>query len=210
MPRETAAPRFREKIEGNQPRAAVVSIDFGNHRKRVRARRDALIEEHVDLVLAIARRVKQSIRLNFEFEDLIGAGNVALVNAATRYSPERHGDTPFSAYARKAVRGAMIECVRRKQYREQTRPGIDEACAAAAPCESIETCIDRGRLWGQINAAVAALPPRQRKVLTGYYGADSPTMAQVSKRMGIGLMQAYYIHSQAIDGVRSAISAEAV
>jgi DNA-directed RNA polymerase specialized sigma subunit len=104
----------------------------------------------------------------------------------------------------------MIECIRRKQYREQARPGIDEACAAAAPCESIETCIDRGRLWDQINAAVAALPPRQRKVLTGYYGADSPTMAQVSRRMGIDLMQAYYIHSQAIDGIRSALSAEAV
>ena len=105
-------------------RDPVVSISAGAHRSKVIAKRDALIEENRGLVLQIAHRIMKRLPPSFELQDLVQAGNVALVEAALRYRPAEHKDTPFSAFARKSVEGAILNSVSRKNYEESTRVGI--------------------------------------------------------------------------------------
>jgi len=68
----------------------------------------ALVNEHIGLVrLHLRKRVptpREPQRAR-EYEDLFQEGCVALVRAAARYNPRRHG--PFAAYALPRIRGAV-------------------------------------------------------------------------------------------------------
>lgn len=86
----------------------VCSILAGDHAGLLR-RRDELIESHLDLVPQIARSIAGSLPATIELDDLIGAGNVGLLKAATNYNPKLHNNTPFSAYARPVIRGAILD-----------------------------------------------------------------------------------------------------
>ncbi len=166
--------------------APVIAIDSGNHRERFLAWRDALVQEHCHsepdcpncgtatcLVSPIARRVHSQLPSSFDLEDLIATGNLALLHLATRYRPFEHGGTPFSAFARKGIRGAMLNSVRRHVYEESTRPPIDESLFEDHGAR-IATSIDQGRLMKRLREAIAALPARQQAVVAAYYAEVLP------------------------------------
>jgi RNA polymerase sigma factor (sigma-70 family) len=179
----------------------IVAIDFGGHRERVLARRDELVGEHLQLVLSIARQVKRRLPLSFDLDDLIAAGNLALTHAATRYRPSDHNETPFSAFARLAIHGAMIDTVRRKAFTEATRPGLDDAPEPWFE-PVIEICIDAGRLRDRLNDAIARLTPQHRSVLADYYGVEEPSLAVVATRIGLSPRRVGQLHAEAIDELR--------
>lgn len=72
--------------------------------------RNALVVAHLGLVKSIARRLSQRVPSQVELNELIGAGMVALVDAAGRYQPALN--VPFEAYARRRVQGAMLDSLR--------------------------------------------------------------------------------------------------
>lgn len=183
-------------------RAAVIPIDSGGHRDRFLRRRDALVEEHAELVVSIARRIAESLPPSFELDDLIATGQIALIQAATRYRPGEHGGTPFSAYARYVVRGAILDSVRRRHYAENTRPAIDEDHDEASPAPDHDAEIDTSRLSAKVHAAVQMLPKQQRRVLLAYYSPAEPSLSEVGRRLGIGATRASQIHAEALDAVR--------
>lgn len=187
----------------------MIPIDRGDHRERVLARRDQLVADHLEMVDSIARRVKESLPPAFDLEDLISAGRIALTEAAMRYRPGAHGGTPFSAYARIPVRGAIIDSVRGKRYRENTQAPVD-GLPEPTLAPVIDISIDRGRLWRHVVAAVAQLPEQQRQVLAKYYRADEPSLCRVSEEMRLSPARARQIHSKAIDGLREILRAAAI
>jgi RNA polymerase sigma factor for flagellar operon FliA len=65
----------------------------------------------LDLVDAIAREVRRSLRGHLELEDLIASGREGLLEAARRFETAR--EVPFRTYATFRVRGAMIDALRR-------------------------------------------------------------------------------------------------
>jgi RNA polymerase sigma factor for flagellar operon FliA len=69
-----------------------------------------LIEQHLPLVQAIARKVKKTIGATIEIDDLVGYGSKGLVEAAERFDP-RHG-VAFSTFAYYRIRGAMYDGLR--------------------------------------------------------------------------------------------------
>ncbi len=69
-----------------------------------------LVEQHLPLVQAIARKVKKSIGASVEMEDLVGYGSKGLVEAAERFD-SRHG-VAFSTFAYYRIRGAMYDGLR--------------------------------------------------------------------------------------------------
>lgn len=152
----------------------VVSISAGV--AQANARRDALVAEHIGLVRAIAARLIVDLPPSFDFEDLVGAGNIALVALAGRYRPSEHEGTPFSAYARIRIRGAMLDSVKRRRYDETTCPPLDEAPEPwYAPV--IETEIDHGRLRRRVAAMVEELPAAQRRAIHLVQTADDARRA---------------------------------
>jgi RNA polymerase sigma factor (sigma-70 family) len=201
--------------------SSVVSI--AAFRPRYLQRRDALVEGHLELVRQIAAQVKQSLPPSFDIEDLIGVGNLALVGAATRYRPRAHANTPFSAFARPIVRGAILDSVRRRHYIENTRPAIDsrrehdeEGWVMLKSLEPavepvIETIIDNRRLRRRLAHELAYLDPDQRTVLLAIYatgesdGRDSnePELLRVvARRHGLKPWKVAAIRDQALASLR--------
>ncbi len=69
-----------------------------------------LVEQHLSLVQAIARKVKKSVGASVDVDDLVGYGSKGLVEAAERFDP-RHG-VAFSTFAYYRIRGAMYDGLR--------------------------------------------------------------------------------------------------
>jgi RNA polymerase sigma factor (sigma-70 family) len=167
------------------------------------ARRNAVIAAHLGLVESIARNVVRSLPPCFTLDDLIGAGNVALTRCATRYKPGAHAGAPFSAFARQAIRGAMLDTVRRKNWTESTRPPLEDAAPAAAPHADPGDAVDAGRMTLRLAAAVSWLPPSQQAVLRACYGADEPTLREVAARFNYSTQTARTLRTAAIAGLQA-------
>lgn len=69
-----------------------------------------MVEQHLPLVQAIARKVKKSVGASVDVEDLVGYGSKGLMEAAERFDP-RHG-VAFSTFAYYRIRGAMYDGLR--------------------------------------------------------------------------------------------------
>jgi len=69
-----------------------------------------LVEKHLSLVQAIARKVKKTLNASIELDDLIGYGSKGLVEAAERFDA-RHG-VAFTTFAYYRIRGAIYDGLR--------------------------------------------------------------------------------------------------
>jgi RNA polymerase sigma factor for flagellar operon FliA len=69
-----------------------------------------LVEKHLSLVQAIARKVKKTLNASIEIDDLVGYGSKGLVEAAERFDA-RHG-VAFTTFAYYRIRGAMYDGLR--------------------------------------------------------------------------------------------------
>ncbi len=78
------------------------------------ARRDHLVETHLDLVRQLALRLARRLPPSFELDDLVQQGCLGLLQAAERYEPALNSS--FDAYAAPRIRGAMLDSVRRRHY----------------------------------------------------------------------------------------------
>jgi len=72
-----------------------------------RASPDELAERHLSLVMHIAGDFKQRLPPGVSFDDLVGAGNLGLVEAARRFNPAKGAS--FSTFARHRIRGAITD-----------------------------------------------------------------------------------------------------
>lgn len=72
--------------------------------------RDELIIEHLPLVKYHAYRLVSQLPPNIEVNDLISAGVLGLMDAATKFDPLR--GVQFKTYADMRIRGAMIDSLR--------------------------------------------------------------------------------------------------
>jgi RNA polymerase sigma factor for flagellar operon FliA len=73
-------------------------------------RRDELILKHLSLVTAIATRVRESLPVHVELDDLIHAGVMGLFDAATKYEAVKQ--VAFGAYAKHRIKGAILDSLR--------------------------------------------------------------------------------------------------
>jgi RNA polymerase sigma factor (sigma-70 family) len=186
----------------------VVAIDSGGHRERVLKTRDALVLEHLDMVPPIASRLKLTLPPSFELADLIAEGNFGLIRAATRYRPRQHGGTPFSAFARPRIRGAMLDSVRRRHWHENTREPLprERALPGGPDCreqvEAIDGRIDERRLGKRILEAVSWLTPVQQSVVHAFFSETLPSMAVVGAALGLSEYRIGLEKAQAITELR--------
>ena len=182
---------------------ATVSITSGAHRARVEARRNALVEANLELVRVIARAILASLPPSFELDDLIAAGNLGLLQAATRYRPKQHNGTPFSAYARPVIRGAILDSIKRANWREATHDPID-AAPERAVVVNIEDYLDRRRQLQRVATAVSELEERLGSVLDWRYNEEL-AFSDVGERLGVGRARASQLHGQALAEVRELV-----
>ena len=87
----------RQSIKGEMPAA--------------RASPEELAERHLSLVIPIARSFQNRLPSSVDFVDLVGAGNLWLVEAARRFDPAK--GCSFSTFAKHRIRGAITDSLRR-------------------------------------------------------------------------------------------------
>ncbi len=94
--------------------------------------RDELIMQNVPLVKSLAQRLAQRLPSQVNVEDLISAGLLGLIDAASRYKPSL--GVPFQAFARRRVHGAMLDALRDLDWAPRSlrrlRRDVDSAMAS--------------------------------------------------------------------------------
>jgi RNA polymerase sigma factor for flagellar operon FliA len=78
---------------------------------QTRASPDELAERHLGLVTHIARDFRKRLPSSVDFDDLVGAGNVGLVEAARRF--QTNTGASFATFARHRIRGAIADFLRK-------------------------------------------------------------------------------------------------
>ena len=76
--------------------------------------RDECIVRHLPLVRAIANRVRESLPVQVELDDLVHAGILGLVDAISKYDPEKK--VAFHLYAKHRIRGAILDSLRQLDW----------------------------------------------------------------------------------------------
>lgn len=71
---------------------------------------DQLAEQHLSLVVPIARSFQRRLPASVDFDDLVGAGNLGLVEAAHRFDSTK--GSSFGTFARHRIRGAIADSLR--------------------------------------------------------------------------------------------------
>ena len=89
--------RKRQRISGGIPAAG--------------ASPGELAERYLSLVIQIARSFQKRLPSSVDFDDLVGAGNLGLVEAARRFDPAQGAS--FAAFAQHRIRGAITDSLRR-------------------------------------------------------------------------------------------------
>ncbi len=156
---------------------------------------------------SIATRISASLPSSFELDDLIGSGHLGLVKAAARYRPSAHGGTPFSAYARPVIHGAIIDSVRRRAYVEATRPS---ASLVADPLSlpDFEGALDRHAEARRLAAAIAELPARQARLIRLHY-VGGKRLKAIGPLLRVGKSRASQLHMEAVRALRTRLEAAA-
>lgn len=76
--------------------------------------RDRVVLEHLPLVRAIAIRVHESLPVHVELDDLIHAGVMGLMDAASKYNSGKN--VAFSGYAKHRIKGAILDSLRQLDW----------------------------------------------------------------------------------------------
>jgi RNA polymerase sigma factor FliA len=72
--------------------------------------RDKLVAEHLDLVQAIAGKLKRTLGKSIDFDDLVGYGHKGLIEAADRFDAAQ--GVTFTTFAYYRIRGSMLDGMR--------------------------------------------------------------------------------------------------
>jgi RNA polymerase sigma factor for flagellar operon FliA len=76
--------------------------------------RDRVIVENLRLVNMIASSIRKSLPVHVDFHDLVQAGTLGLIDAASKYDSERQSS--FPTYAKHRIRGAILDSLRRLDW----------------------------------------------------------------------------------------------
>jgi len=79
-----------------------------------RAERERVVLEHLPLVKAIAIRVHETLPVHLDLDDLVHAGILGLMDAVSKYRPEKK--VAFSSYAKHRIKGAILDSLRQLDW----------------------------------------------------------------------------------------------
>ena len=178
--------------------------------------RATLIERHMPLARALARRVHLVDHPLADADDIQSAALLGLIDAVDRFQPGR--GVPFEAYASLRIRGAIVDELRRVDERGRGAASHDRPRALsldglvedewqavlAVEDDEVDERFELADLRSRVQQALATLPPRQREVLARY-SAESLTLREAGQRMGISEARACQLHGRAIHNLRRAL-----
>lgn len=161
--------------------------------------RKTLIESHLLLVTKIARQYRQP---NIELLDLIQEGNLALIEAVDRFSPEL--GTRFSTFVVWRIHKAIQKFIgvnnnllsletpildEDGQMRFLSDSIVDEENIMGSPsCEAVDFTMEQREIIELLQHRMAKLSTKERKILEMLYGMDGQkpkSIYEVASTLGI-------------------------
>lgn len=76
--------------------------------------RDRMLNEHLGLVHHVARQLSRSLANDVDFDELVSAGTIGLMNAVDSFDATR--GLAFSTFAAPRIRGAILDELRRQDH----------------------------------------------------------------------------------------------
>lgn len=192
------------------------------------ARRDALAIRYRPYVRKIARSIAEALPVRAEVDDLIGYGMIGLLDAASRYEPDR--GVRFLSFAHLRIRGAIYDGLRcelgpdlgstltRSMVRSQHALSSDGWCADGAystsddpsdgrfPRATVSTLQDRwlflieARL--HLRRAMNRLDPKERELIHHAYVLGRPAN-QFAANSNLSKSWISRLHTRALRKMRS-------
>jgi RNA polymerase sigma-B factor len=165
--------------------------------------RDRLIEAHLPLVRALARRFAWR---GEPVDDLVQAGCVGLIGAVDRYDPSRGS---FEAFAVPTITGEIRRHLRDRSALVRAPEGAAAAIRIqpledddGPPADPIAAVIDRVALA----AALRTLPLHERRiVLLSFYGER--TQRRIADEIGLSQIHVSRLLRSALERLRPALEA---
>jgi RNA polymerase sigma factor for flagellar operon FliA len=222
---------------------------------------EELVTGHLALVGHIARETAARLPRHLDTDDLLGAGALALVQAAHAFDPTL--GVPFARFASTRIRGAMIDQMRQRDWATRSvrsrgralatvheqlttalhrTPSEAELAAASGMTEAevraVREGTDRAVLlsldplheddeglaatlqdaapppdealvaaerMGYVRDAIAELPERTRKVVSGYY-LDHRPLLELADELGVTQSRASQLRSEGLELLREALT----
>ena len=122
-----------------------------NGAQRLSGEQERLLLEHLPIVRFLARRIHERLPQHVDVEDLVSAGVVGLMDAFTKFDPDKK--VQFRSYAQFRIRGAILDSLRTLDWspRELRRKGraVEEAMRSMTarlgrPANEVEVATEMG------------------------------------------------------------------
>ena len=173
-----------------------------------------LVIDSLPLAAHIAGNISKRLPPRVDPRDLRQEACLGLLDAARRYDAGK--GVPFGAYARRRIRGAVMDGLRREDHLARAARAQARAEGAEVPVQSIqltapdqvvggltsphEDTVDaeRARL---VADAIETLPARLRAVLRAYYW-NGDFMTEIAGELGICSARVSHLHCDALGLLR--------
>lgn len=188
------------------------------------------IEEYLPLVHRVVASLIRRFPPNVMRDDLVAAGTCGLIDALTRSTVRDQG---FEWYARTRIRGAIIDELRSldwlsRRERMKIRESVASGTPSIAPARGIVAFDDLPPSMQGMNiadenaqnplmlieermesralqAAIEALPVRERRIVTAHYFQGAQLKA-VARELGVSEPRVSQLHARAMCMLRDALS----
>ena len=173
--------------------------------------RNALVDANRDLARRIAQSVSGELPVHMR-ADLPGVAVTALIEAAQLYDPSR--GIAFGAYAQQRIRGACVDSIRRRHYRNASGvelPG-EESERREDTGASPETSAIRSEAQLQQRAkvvgAIERLSGRLAVILWLHY-IEGQTLEAIAPKLGVVASRVSQLHREALEALKVRMGAGA-
>lgn len=176
---------------------------------------NALVENHLYVAEVVARRMVRGMPPHVEVDDLVSAGYVGLLKAASRFDSERN--IKFSTFAARRVHGEIIDHLRnldplsrraRQELKAKGATLFDEQLsddhARTLPDHALrpDAVFERTQSFERVRAAVGELPERERRIILQLYFSER-THEQLQQEFGICETRVHQLKRAALSMLRN-------
>lgn len=130
--------------------------------------REAYVQQYAPLVRRLAHQMIARLPANVELDDMIQAGMMGLMDAASRF--EATQGTHFEVYAAQRIRGAMLDELRANDWLPRSARKNQRDIEAAI--HRLEGRLKRAPCESEIAAELGVSPASYRELLHGARGAQ--------------------------------------
>jgi RNA polymerase sigma factor for flagellar operon FliA len=183
---------------------------------------EALFIENMPLVKTVVARIWRNLPSHADFDDLLQAGSLGLLDAVRKFHPAKK--VPFECYAKFRVRGAVLDSLRdldelghtdRKKVKLQTiriagastsdRENEDWVLDPAATTDSPEQLYSNVVTHKLLADTVSGLPPRYQQIISLYYDGGM-TMKEIANALGVNESRISQMHKSALSKMASSLT----